>query len=322
VKRLRRALLAGTAAAVATPWLRVARAADAPGTVLEVESGVFMVLGARGQPTVENEGRIGNTGFIVGRSGVIVIDTGISRAQGEALLAAVAQTTPLPVKLALITTAHQEFLFGASALQARGIPVHMQRRAIELMNSRCEGCLKTLNRELGEARMRGTAVFKPDAVIDESTVIETIGRPVFVQHHGHSSGPGDISVFDVRSGSLFAGSLLANQRIPDIQDSQLAGWMQALSGLRTLRLNAVVPGFGPLGGAELINSTQRYLLRLQARVTELLQAGTALSEVPDAAALPEYANWDQYDIIHRRNASILFLRLERALLLEQGTAKP
>jgi hypothetical protein len=77
-----------------------------------------------------------------------------------------------------------------------------------------------------------------------------------------------------------------------------------------------------LGGAELINSTQRYLLRLQARVTELLQAGTALSEVPDAAALPEYANWDQYDIIHRRNASILFLRLERALLLEQGTAKP
>jgi len=53
-----------------------------------------------------------------------------------------------------------------------------------------------------------------------------------------------------------------------------------------------------------------------------LQAGTALSEVPDAAALPEYANWDQYDIIHRRNASILFLRLERALLLEQGTAKP
>jgi hypothetical protein len=61
-----------------------------------------------------------------------------------------------------------------------------------------------------------------------------------------------------------------------------------------------------------------YLQRLERRVAELLDASTALSEVPDAAALPDYKDWDQYDIIHRRNASILFLRLERQLLLQDS----
>jgi hypothetical protein len=30
--------------------------------------------------------------------------------------------------------------------------------------------------------------------------------------------------------------------------------------------------------------------------------------------LPEFTGWDQYDTIHRRNASIMYVRLERELL--------
>jgi hypothetical protein len=39
-----------------------------------------------------------------------------------------------------------------------------------------------------------------------------------------------------------------------------------------------------------------------------------LSETPEAAGLPDFAAWDQYDTIHRRNASIVYIRLERELL--------
>ena len=46
----------------------------------------------------------------------------------------------------------------------------------------------------------------------------------------------------------------------------------------------------------------------------LLNAGAGLSEAPDAAGLPDFATWDQYDTIHRRNASIVYIRLERELL--------
>ncbi|CAD5372148.1 MBL fold metallo-hydrolase [Rubrivivax sp. A210] len=318
----RRAVLAALAAAPWAPWAGAARAAEAAPAAIEIESGVYMLPGARGQPTPENRGRIGNSGFIVGSRGVMAIDAGISLRQGEALLAAIAEVTPKPVKLLVLTHARQEFLFGAAAFQARGIPVQMQRQTAGLMASRCEGCLKTLRRELGEDEMRGTAVPRPDVLFDETTVIETLGRPVLLQTQGHSSGPGDIAVLDVRTRSLFGGGLLDQGRIPDIQDSRLDGWHLALAGLRTLRPEVIVPGHGAASAPELIDTVERYLLRLERREAALLTSGTALSEVPDASELAEYRGWDQYDTIHRRNASILFLRLEREQLVGAKGGQP
>ena len=290
---------------------RRARAAAPTVQAVEVGPGAYVLPGSGGAVDAGNLGRIGNAGFIVGHDGVLAIDTGVSRLHGEALLAAIETVSALTVRRVLVTHARQEFLFGAGAYQARGIPVHMQREAAELMAARCENCLETLRRELGEDVMRGTTMFEPDHVFDVSYVDQTIGRPVLVQHHGHSSGPGAISIFDVRSRTLFAGGLLDARRVPDIQDADLAGWHQALAALRLLRIDTIVPGHGPSSPPELIDSVELYLRRLERRVDALFKAGTALSAVADAAALPEYEHWDQYDVIHRRNASVLFLRLER-----------
>lgn len=322
----RRSLLRALALAPAAPWLPRAGAAEpagAPPAPIEVEAGVYMIQGMPGEPSAANLGRVGNAGFIVGRAGVVAVDTGTSFRHGEALLQAIAQVTDKPVRLALVTQARQEFLFGASAYQARGIPVHMHRRAAQLMAARCDGCLKTLRRELGEEAMRGTVVIRPDQVFDESHAMDMIGRPVLVQYYGHSSGPGDIAVFDLRTGTLFGGGMLDHRRIPDVQDGDLDGWRHALAGLRTLRLSTVVPGHGPATTPDVIDTVERYLVRLESRVAALLRRGAPLSEVPDAADLPDYRQWDQYDTIHRRNASIVFLRMERAQMLgEPATGDP
>ena len=107
-----------------------------------------------------------------------------------------------------------------------------------------------------------------------------------------------------------------------MQDSDLDGWTRALRSLRALPLRVIVPGHGPIATATVIDSVDRYLGQLQARLQELLQSGTALSEVPDAAALAEFALWDQYETIHRRNASILFVRFEREQMLKQVGSQP
>ena len=294
---------------------------------VEVAPGVYMLRGAAGEVSVDNLGRIGNAGFIVGTTGVLAIDTGTSYRHGVALLTAIRRVSDKPVRLAIVTHARQEFLFGATAFRERGIPVHMHQRAAALMQSRCDRCLKTLNQLLGSAAMQGTAMFKPDVEFSQSHTIDSIiGRPVQVLHFGHSSGPGDTAVLDVQSGVLFAGGLLDQLRIPDVQDSDLDGWSQALQAMRELPVKIIVPGHGPVASVQLINTTTRYLAQLQTRVMALLQAGAALSEVPDAAALAEFAGWDQYDTIHRRNASMLFVRLEREQWLmpadSQGQSLP
>ena len=277
-----------------------------------------MAQGAPGEVDTDTLGRIGNAGFIVGDTGVVVIDTGTSYRHGVDLLAALRRVTDKPVRLALITHTRQEFLFGANAYREQGIPIRMHAKAAGLMRSRCERCLKTLNQLLGVAEMQGTAMFKPDQEYEASHEIDSIGRRVQVLYHGHSSGPGDVAVFDVQSGVLFAGGLLDQSRIPDVQDSDLDGWKRALQSLRELPIKGVVPGHGPLTSGKVVDAVDRYLSQLQGRVLELLQSGAALSEVPDAAALAEFAHWDQYETIHRRNASILFVRFERDQMFKRA----
>jgi glyoxylase-like metal-dependent hydrolase (beta-lactamase superfamily II) len=287
---------------------------------VQLAPGVYMVQGLPGEVDGVNLGRVGNTGFIVGPTGVVVIDSGTSAAQGEALLAEVARVTDQPVKLLLLTHTRQEFIFGAMAFHRRGIPIHMHPAAAALMASRCENCLKTLKRLLGDEVMAGTEVPKVDVMFDADQQIDVIGRPLRVLEFGLSSGPGHVVVIDQQTGVMFAGGLLDAGRIPDVQDSLLTGWNRALDRLRTLvadgSVRRIVPGHGPVSDTGLIDVVARYLAAIDRRTLELLDAGAALSEVGDASEVAEFAGWDQYDTIHRRNASVLFLRHERERMLQ------
>ena len=315
-----RGLAAGLlAAGVALPAL-AARAGEPPAAApIELASGVYMVPGTGGEPDATNLGRIGNAGFIVGRTGVLAVDTGTSYLHGRALLTAIRSVTDQPVRLVLITHTRQEFLFGAAAFREQGIPIAMQQAAARLMASRCDTCLQTLRTTLGDDAMRATTMFAPDRAFVEPLEIDAaalIGRPIQLLYFGHSSGPGDIAVYDPRTRTLFAGGLLDAQRIPDVIDSDLARWGDALRSLQALPVDVIVPGHGPAGSKRVITQVERYLDQLTTRVRALLKAGAPLSEVPDSTALPDFASWDQYDTVHRRNAALVYLRYEREQLIK------
>lgn len=310
-------VLSGCAALGAAP------AAVAPGEPQPIAPGVFMVAGTGGEVDPANRGRIGNAGFIVGPLGVLVIDSGVSSRHGQALLDSIRRVTAQPLRAVLLTHVRQEFVFGASAFQAAGVPVWMHPAAARLMAVRCDNCLKTLRRVLGDDEMAGSSVAKPDLLLEslpaaESDLAALLGRRVRLLAwgpDGHSSGPGDLAVLDESTATLFAGGLMDERSIPDLQDARPEGWRAALDALQALPLTRIVPGHGPLAPPALIAQTRRYLDQLDARIAALLAAGTPLSDVAEAATLPEFAAWDQADTIHRRNASIVFLRQERALLL-------
>jgi len=299
---------AGTAAPPPAP--------GAPPVARAIGPGVYLVAGSGGTADETNLGRIGNAGFIVGERGVIAVDTGTSYAHGRAILAAIRAVTDQPVRVALVTHTRPEFLFGGAAFREQGIPIRMHVRTARLMAARCETCLKTLRQTVGEEPLRGTVMYKPDQEFDAAHTLDLIGRPVRIEYFGHSSGPGDIAVLDERSGVLFAGGLLDAGRVPDIQDSELPGWKKALQALRDLRVGMLVPGHGPASSSQLIDAVERYLAQLELKVRALVNAGSSLLGVADAGELPEYEGWDQYEIVHRRNTSIAFLRFERELMFK------
>jgi len=283
-----------------------------PPTPVEVAQGVYALPGSGGEIAPENGGRIANVAFIVGPDGVIVVDTGISYREGEDIIAAVKTISNRPIRLAILTHPSQEAIFGAGAFQARGIPVLAHRRSAELIAARCETCLRNLRSILGEDAMAATRVVKPDRVIEGDETLALIGRPLRLIAPQWSSAPGAIAVFDEQTSTLMAGNLISVNRIPNLRDADPKAWHDTLAQLASMRCRHLVPAYGPIGNCADIAAFAQYFAALEGRVEALVKDGVSLAELRDRCNLPEFARWDQYEVLHPQNATYVYLRLERS----------
>jgi glyoxylase-like metal-dependent hydrolase (beta-lactamase superfamily II) len=277
-----------------------------------IAPGIYALLGSGGEIMPQNGGRTANVAFIVGPRGIVVVDTGISYREGEDIIAAVRSVSRRPIRLAILTHPGQEAVFGASAFQARGIPVLAHRRSAELIAARCETCLRNLRAALGEDRMAGSRVVEPDRLIDGDETLDLIGRPLRLIAPPWSSAPGAIAVFDARTSTLIAGNLVSIDRVPDMRDAEPTAWRDTLLRFQAMRCRHLVPGYGPVGSCANIGVLARYFLALESRVETLMKEGVSLGELPGRCDLPEFGRWDQYETLHPQNASRTYLRLERS----------
>ena len=280
---------------------------------VRIADGVYAFIGDTGEISPANRGNVGNSGFIVGPTGVVVIDTGISYRHGRRMLAAIGRVTAKPVELVVVTHAMQEFLFGNAAFEERGVVILAHSETAALMKARCAQCLDSLRPLLGD-ELEGTRLVLPRRKVSASMTIEAGGRTLELLHLGWASTPGDLALFDRATGTLFAGGLVAVNRIPEIRDCDFEGWTRALSKLREMPVKHVVPGHGPVSGAEAIRSTADYLHALDEKIRALYASSSSLLESVDNAALPEYSAWGLYPTTHRQNALHRYLQLEIAEL--------
>ncbi len=173
-----------------------------------------------------------------------------------------------------------------------------------------ETCLRNLRALLGEETMAASRVVKPDRLIDGNKTLELIGRPLRLIAPQWSSAPGAIAVFDERTSTLIAGSLVSIDRIPDTRDADPKAWRDALVQIESMRCRHLVPGYGPIGSCVDIDAFAHYLVELETRVEALMKEGVSLGELRDRCDLPEFARWDQYETLHPQNANRTYLRLE------------
>ena len=286
-------------------------AASAPPKPIAIADGVYALMGERGAISAANLGRIANLAFVVGPRGVVVVDSGVSFREGEAVIAAVSSVTPRPIRLLVLTHPDQEVVFGAAAFQVRGIPVLMHRSGAELMAARCDGCLRTLTETLGERAMAGSRVVRPDRLIAKTRSLDVIGRRLTLIAPANASAPGALAVFDPKTRTLIAGSLAPIERVPDMRDADGRGWREALADLAATHCAQLIPSQGRIGTCADIAPLDRYFAALDARVRALFRARVGLAELPARCELPEFASWEGYATFHAANANRTYLRVER-----------
>lgn len=289
----------------------VAIARADPLSPIQVAENVYAFIGDRGDVSDTNRGRIGNSGFIVAPEGIIVINTGISFRHGQAMAAAIKRVSELPIRLAIITHAHQQFLMGASYFQQRGVPILTHIKTAQLMQSRCENCLHHLKELLGKREMRGTKVVVPDQYISASEFASVAGITVELHAPGWGNTPGDIAVFHRESGTLFAGGLVDNARVPELRDSKLREWLSILGKLQLFPIKRLVPGHGDVSDVRAIPAFAKYLGAIERKAAALYEQNISLSDAERHGDLPEFSAWVLYREQHHKNIHRAYLQIEQ-----------
>ena len=283
-------------------------------TPQQVAPGVYALIGQDAEPTPANHGVVGNQGILIGDDGVILIDTGTSERHAHELTAMVKRLTDKPIVLAIDTHQHPAFIFGNGALASQGVPILAHRDVADLIEQRCDKCLKNLNAILGADEMAGTRVTVPSRIIAEATSMTVAGRVLDILYFGQTSSPGAIAVFDRASGVLFGGGMVTIGRIPDTKDARIDAWRDALRQLKLLAPQRMVPGEGPVAPVARVDELDAYLVALQVAVSRTYAQGVSLGEATARSELPGFSALPLYRPTHGKNVEQLYLLLERATL--------
>jgi len=295
-------------------WNTAAGAAESkisPLPVTQVAPGVFAHFGAIALMNRENDGAIANVGFIVGGTGVAVVDSGGSVKEGRELLAAIRAQTNKPVRYVIDTHMHPDHVFGNAAFAAAGAEFVGHANLRRAMASHGPHYLESFRDAMGAALMDEVKLIPPDRVVSDSLDLDLGGRKIVLKAWPTAHSDNDLTVFDTATATLFAGDLLFVDHVPVI-DGSLKGWLKDLDGLAAIAAERVVPGHGPLvkDWPDGLADERRYLDCLARELRAAIRRGVPMAAAVKSACASESDRWALFGEYNIRNATAAFAELE------------
>jgi cyclase len=221
----------------------------------------------------------GNSGIVIGTTGVIVIDAKTTPAAGKALLDEIAKLTPKPVTHVILTHSDGDHVNGLTSFPA-GVTVIAH-----------EGAKRELDAALA-AGGRGAppSDHMPTQVITQNAEHLTLdGVNIELRHWAPAHTSGDLVVYLPAQQIVFTGDIITNRPDPLIhlqKNGSSAGWITTTQGILGLDADKFVPGHGdPQTRAE-IQSELASATHKRERVVALAKAGKSLDEIRSAVGDP------------------------------------
>jgi len=281
-----------------------------PLPVTSIADGVFVHNGLTAQMTRENAGAIANVGFIVGDEAVAVIDTGGSLREGRQLMAAIRARTGKPIRYVINTHGHPDHVFGNGAFVQDGTTFVGHMNLPRTLATRGPFYLDAFRRTMGDELIDEIRIVPPTQLVSGTLTLDLGARPLVVRAWPAAHSDCDLTVFDEKSGTLFAGDLVFLTHTP-VLDGSIRGWLRVLGELAALPAQRVVPGHGPVSGwPAALADERRYLETLASDIRGLVARGEPIAAAAGKAAISERARWELFDDFNARNATAAFSEIE------------
>lgn len=288
-------------------------AAPAPGPshfrIVPVGTASFAAVAKEG-----DRSSVGNAGFVLGSTGVLVVDAFATEDAARELLAEIRKATSRPVRWVVNTHYHYDHLGGDAVFRREGAVIVSQenvRRWTRTENLKWRKEISDADRAMRDALVLPDVTFADGVTLQLGDfTAQVLFRP------GHTGG--DCIVRVPESDVVFGGDLFWNATVPNTVDANTAAWIETLDGLvRAYPSANFIAGHGEPGRALAVRFFRDYLAALRqvvARDIERKLSGQALGEDAVQALKPKYGAWTWFDQFASANA----LQAEQEL---RGTKK-
>jgi cyclase len=223
---------------------------------------------------------------------IVVIDTLLYPRQSKSFREQLEKQYSLPVKYLFITHYHGDHLYGSAAFRDPDVEIfgsnslikNMENRKKESWTKKAFDDWKIEEPDLAEA-IDEIEIIIPHKGFDKKFIIVDNGLRVEFYHSGGHTGCSSYAYFPEEK-ILFAGDLIAAGFWPFISDltGDFEGWIKAFEHMLTLKIEAIVPGHGPIVKKDYIKEQLEFMKKLKSNVLKVISEG----KEPEEVKLPEY----------------------------------
>ncbi|GLV88495.1 MBL fold metallo-hydrolase [Streptomyces lavendulae subsp. lavendulae] len=218
---------------------------------------------------------LNNAGLITAGGRPALIDTAATEARAKALKDAVARVTPHAPGFVINTHPHGDHTFGNRLFADEAVIIaHEATRAeMDLAGMHLTGLWP-------DVCWGDVGVELPTLTFREPITLHLGDIRAEVMHLGTAHTKNDSVVWLPERRVLFAGDIVMSGATPFCLTGSISGSLAVIEKLRALGPRTIVSGHGPVGGTELLDSTEAYLRYVQ----DLAGAGLAAGLTPLEAA--------------------------------------
>jgi len=293
---------------------RKGRAIEVDYPLTKITERVYVIYGPTEFPNKKNQGFMNNPGFVVTKSGVVVVDPGSSVQTGEMVLRKIASVTSNPVVAIFNTHSHGDHWLGNDAIR-RAYPkavIYAHPKMIEKGSALGEQWVARMNR-LTDNATRGTKVVMPDLGIEHEDVLTLNGLHFRAYHPVLAHSDSDLMIEVVEEKVLFTGDVVMAGRVGVYDEGSFKGNIAGCD--MALKSPAVqfVPGHGQAGDRRVVENYRGLMSGLLDSVRKYQKAGLSDFEMKDKVfgELGKYRDWSGLEAEIGRMVSLAYLQLEQ-----------
>jgi glyoxylase-like metal-dependent hydrolase (beta-lactamase superfamily II) len=227
-----------------------------------------------------NVGLVPNVGIIVGSTATLVIDPGLGRRNGEAVLREVAKVSKNTDLYIASTHFHAEHTTGYIAFSSAARYVNSTIQEEEFAQGGMQMVKMFSGRSPLIAELLADAARRPAAItFDRDYVLSLGGVDVRMTVVGPTHTRGDTGFFVAGDNVLFSGDVVMNESfLAATGVSSARAWMAAFGTFEAMKPTTVVPSHGSVGSGSLVAANRAIVSTVQTRARELKAQGRSADE--------------------------------------------